>query len=198
MFFSLISGFGWGLLEGTWFFVIPDILLSLIAIYSFKNSMLSTVAVIVGAMVAALILYSGLNYSEGTRDFLLNFWSHLPGFYPKMFQVIDGHLTSSGPKGITLGPTSGIPYRFYILEAFRLKLPLSELLYWTPWARLLRIIIAPLAAGAISLIGQRIIAKKFPHIKKEKFQKVLAIIVCLYWVGIYIWYWGFFLPETYG
>lgn len=193
MLFAVLGGFIWGLMEGLWFFIVPDILLSYIAVKGFKQALASTASVVIGAMVAACLLY-GLASSPDLLENLRQFWTHLPGYYPKMFEVIQKHLGEYQGQGLLQGPQSGIPYRFYVFEATLSKISLSEILFWTPAARLERILLAPVVVLALRFILNKL-RTKFPRIKTNL---ILYVSITLYWIGIYVWYWGNFLPKTYG
>ncbi|MGE5086108.1 MAG: hypothetical protein ACM3MG_07370 [Bacillota bacterium] len=192
MLFAVLGGFIWGLMEGLWFFIIPDIFLSYIAIKGFKRALAATASAVVGSMVAAGLLY-GLK-SSGLLENLRQFWIHLPGYYPKMFDVAQRHLGEFHGQGLLQGPQSGIPYRFYVFEAALSNISLSDILFWTPAARLERILLAPMVVLGLRFVLNKL-RSKFPRIKTNL---ILYVGITLYWIGIYVWYWGSFLPKTYG
>lgn len=187
---ALLVGFLWGLFEGTWFFVIPDIALSYFALRGWKQALVSTVATILGAMLAAILLFWAFSIFPATQSKIIQLWQSLPGFYPKMLEVAATHLHSENAKGLILGPNSGIPYRFYILEAYKQGISLFDLLSWTPIARIERIAIAPI----VVLILKFLLKKKFTE---KTVNRSLGVFIFIYWIAIYVWYWGFFLPKTY-
>lgn len=190
----LITGLAWGVAEATWFFVVPDVLLCYWALRSGRKVTVATIAVVAGAMLGAAGLYLFLaqggpeNYDA--YDLLHHVWASFPGFGPKMVDVASGHLTETGARGLLSGPSSGIPYRVYVLEAWKLKLPLESLLFWTPAARLERIVIAPILVTALRWIGRRFVAP-------AKWDRILTGVVVLYWVLLYTWYWLFLVPKLY-
>ncbi len=191
----IIIGLLWGLNEGIWFFIVPDICLSFSALSGWRAAALATLSAVVGSLLAAIFLFVGISLHPEWGDLLQNFWSQLPGYYPKMFVVASEHLRVSGAQGLLNGPSSGIPYRFYVLEAIREGLSLSAILLWTPIARLERIIIAPLVVLVLRAAAKRWFEKKQTDVNRNKlFLKALIII---YWVIIYIWYWGQLLPSMY-
>lgn len=202
----IFVGFFWGFNEGTWFFIIPDIALSLIALKGIKPALYSTIATVIGAMCAAILLYAVVLKSGAPEVVLLrveNIWSHFPGYYPKMLTTAAANISASGAKGLLTGPSSGIPYRFYVLEAIQQNISLWDLLLWTPLARLQRIAIAPIAILGIKygfslLITKGNLSDKWKSRLVEKnLNKALFVILTIYWIYIYIWYWGTFLPKTY-
>lgn len=187
---SLLLGLTWGINEGTWFFIIPDIALSFFALRGWKPALIGTIFTIIGAMVAAILLFAIFSLVPSSQEKIIQLWQSLPGFYPKMLEIAATHLKERQGQGLLMGPNSGIPYRFYILEAYKQGISLSHLLLWTPIARLERIAIAPI----IVLILNFLLKKKF---EEKKVKHFLGFFIFCYWIGIYIWYWGFFLPKTY-
>lgn len=194
---SFLIGFFWGLFEGTWFFIIPDIALSYLALRGVKSAIVSTLATVLGAMVAATLLYFLIILDSTWIKSIKSIWSHFPGYYPAMLDTAAEHLRQSQARGLLTGPTSGIPYRFYVLEAFQQDISLGSLLFWTPLARLQRILIAPVAVLVLKYVfkksGQRWYSFNF---KKQMLS--LIVIIAIYWICTYIWYWFDFLPNTYG
>lgn len=190
-----MTGLLWGLNEGLWFFIVPDVCLSFSALAGWRAAMVATASAVAGAMLAAVLLYAGLSLHPEWASALQQLWSQLPGYYPKMLEVANGHLQTSGAQGLLIGPSSGIPYRFYVLEAIREGLPLPSVLLWTPIARLERIIIAPIVVLALRAAASRWFQKKPADEKRNKI--LLMIMIVVYWVMIYIWYWGELLPGKY-
>jgi len=183
----------WGLMEALWFFLVPDIWLSLIAVRGRVRTVAwATGLVVVGAMGGACILYWVL--SDTSYAGFHNFWSAFPGFKPKMIEVVRQHLAGDGAQGLIRGPNSGIPYRVYVLEAWKSGIGLVPLLLWTPIARLERIIIAPIAVLALRWGLARSLGKRVSEAWRERF---LFVLLTLYWIGLYIWYWGTLLPKLY-
>jgi hypothetical protein len=189
------SGLAWGAMEGTWLPVVPDILLCYWAMKSLRHSVVATLAVVLGAEVAAVLLYTVLPLGD-LAQVLPRWWGILPGFEPKMAEVAAGHLALNGGSGLLEGPTSGIPYRAYLVEAWQAKIPLWEILVWTPLARLERIVIAPIA---VLVLRWLIVGKLAPRFGGARiWTRLLTGLIIVYWIGLYVWYWGFFVPTTYG
>jgi hypothetical protein len=189
------TGTLWGFLEGTWLFLVPDILLCYWAMKGWRQALLAVAGVVIGAELAAILLYTLLPYSDLSTA-LPQFWASLPGFTPKMAEVAAGHLALEGGKGLLAGPTSGIPYRAYLVEAWNAQIPLWEILVWTPLARLERILIAPAAVLALRWFLTTVVARSIGT--KELWMRVLVVAVVVYWICLYTWYWGTFVPTIYG
>ena len=187
----------WGFCEATWFFVIPDPLLSWAAARSNRGAVIATVATVLGAMLGAAVLYALL--ATGTTPGALRaLWRMFPGFYPKMAVIAHGHLTSAGPSGLLAGPMSGIPYRIYVVEAWSLGTPLGAVIAWTPLARLERMILAPLVVTGLRMALERWVAPWLSAAGRSRMLTGLMVAVGLYWVAVYAWYWAWFLPRNFG
>ena len=187
----------WGLCEATWFFVIPDALLSWAASRSNRAAVVATLASVIGAMLGAAVLY-GLWATGTTPDALHALWRSLPGFYPKMAVIAHDHMSRAGAPGLLAGPTSGIPYRVYVAEAWSLGIPLSAVLAWTPLARLERMLLAPLVVAGLRMTLERWVAPRLSAAGRSRVMTLFTVLVGLCWVALYAWYWGCFLPRTYG
>src|SRR5947207_11171117 len=60
---ALTLAFAWGFLEATFFFIVPDVLLTLIACRMLRPAMKATVAALAGALIGGAMMYE-----FGSRD----------------------------------------------------------------------------------------------------------------------------------
>jgi hypothetical protein len=192
---ATISGFLWGLAEATVFFIVPDVLLCCWALKSARDAVTATLASVVGSMFGAMLLYAALIHDGDSYRFFQEIWEHLPGFKIKMAEVAAAHLRAAGAAGLTSGPASGIPYRVYVLEAWKLNLSLGDVLLCTPIARLERIVLAPVTVLALRFITDQLLAPRFRRIR---WSWMLATMIAVYWIVVYLWYWGRMVPHLYG
>ena len=191
MTFSLL----WGVCEGLWFFIVPDIILSFACLKGWKTAVGSTLAIIVGSIFAAIFLYLSMTMFPSWVDRWPALWASVPGYYPRMLEVASKHLQEGGAFGLLSGPSSGIPYRFYVFESFRQDISLWSLLVWTPLARLQRLFLTPLVILPINLILKKIETRyKWQPVWR---QRGWIIVLLIYWTCTYIFYWGVFLPQHY-
>jgi hypothetical protein len=196
---ALILGAIWGFLEGTWFFLVPDVLLSYIAIGSCRRVLVASLGVVLGAMLAACVLYGLLGQNHGSAAIRIQrFWSALPGFRSTMLARASEYLEDQGARGLLLGPGSGLPYRVFVLESYRLGIPLPQILLWTPPARLERILLLPFIVAGVRVALCRAGRTLFPPRIFSRLDRPLVIVLSIYWIAVYGWYWCFFLPRTYG
>src|SRR5579864_4026571 len=69
---SLWAGFIWGFAEATLFFIVPDVLLTFIALYSFRRSVKVLAFILLGALVGGtLMLYAGQHSPEQAKAVVL-------------------------------------------------------------------------------------------------------------------------------
>ncbi|WP_010298805.1 hypothetical protein [Candidatus Odyssella thessalonicensis] len=125
----------WGFCEATFFFIVPDVWLSLIAINSLKKGLIACLYALAGAVLGGLLIYywasrdaSGVSY----------FFNRLPGIYPALQSLVYDQLQSQGIGAMLMGPLQGLPYKLFALQAAQLKVsPIIFLLVSIP-ARLAR------------------------------------------------------------
>ncbi len=195
---SVWTGFLWGLCEGLFFLIVPDVLLCFWALKSWRHALISTLSVLLGTMSAACVIYILLRHDAYFYSAFPQLWSHIPGYRAKMLEVAAEHVSKFGGKGLLYGPSSGIAYRIYVLQAWRHDVSLGQVLLWTPFARLERILIAPLATLLLRRGMEWLWITKLKKMDKATLNVALLLSVISYWIAIYIWYWGVFVPATYG
>ena len=131
---GILAAFLWGLAEATFFFVIPDVLLSFVAILDWPRTWKHVLAAIAGALLGGALLFHWASVdSAGARAAV----SHVPFIRERMFREVSGGFRHEGWLSILLGSFSGIPYKLYAVEAPEFTSPL-EFLLATPPARAVR------------------------------------------------------------
>src|SRR6185436_11985528 len=77
----LVLAFLWGLGEATFFFIVPDVLLTLIACRALRPAMKTTVATLIGALAGGALMYTmGALEPATARGFL----EHIPAISPDL------------------------------------------------------------------------------------------------------------------
>jgi hypothetical protein len=85
-----------------------------------------------------------------------------------------------------------------VLEAWQQKISLTNVLLWTPIARLERLLLAPIAVLVLNYGARYLLVRKLKKFSLRSLTIALFLLIVVYWVALYAWYWGTFLPETYG
>jgi len=141
-----LAGFWWGLAEGLFFFIVPDVYISFATLFAPRAGAISWIASIAGSIVAVSLIYLisvklGVEYT----DFLLV----IPGISATMIERVR---QSTLEQGLPYSPflvLGGVPLKVYAGVAFSLGVPLGGVLLWTVFARIVRI--APSFAGAAAM-----------------------------------------------
>jgi membrane protein YqaA with SNARE-associated domain len=174
---GIIAAFLWGLAEATFFFVIPDVLLSFVAILDWPRTWKHVLAAIAGALLGGVLLFHWASVdSAGARAAV----THVPFIRERMFRKVSGGFRRQGWLSMLLGSVSGIPYKLYAVEAPRFTSPLGFLLV-TPPARAARFLLVWAGFGTVaSWLRKR---RGWPFSRLVKMHAAL-------WIASYAFYWG--------
>jgi len=140
----------WGFAEATLFFIVPDVLLSWIALSDYKRALKACLWALAGALLGgSLIWLAGHSAPEAIRaTYVL-----LPGIDAAMVAAVQDQLENQGLLGLFIGPATGTPYKIYALEAGHVGYGLAIFLLVSIPARLIRfVLVASLAAGVGRLL----------------------------------------------
>src|SRR6266700_6366706 len=174
---SLWAGFMWGFAEATLFFIVPDVLLTFIALYSFRRSVKVLTFILLGALAGGtLMFYTGQHSPEQSRAVVL----HVPFVSSAMFDRTHQSFERNGIWALTKGSASGIPYKVYCIQASHYSgWPLF--LVASVLARMERFALFWAIAGLIGLAFRKS-TRRQPTI-------AAAVHACI-WILGYAWYWS--------
>src|SRR5437588_9210839 len=172
----LWAGLVWGFAEATLFFVIPDVILTLVALFSIKHSLKVLAAILSGAVLGgALMFWMGEAHSARAETLVL----HVPFVSQKMFAKTHQDFERYGIWALGKGPAAGVPYKIYAVQAGRYdRLPL--LLLVTILARTERFVLSWAFFAILGLIFRSGINRRL--------WAAVAAHLCI-WTAIYAWYW---------
>ncbi len=164
----------WGLAEATLFFIVPDVLLSWIALRSFKRAMWACLWALLGALIGgALIWYVGLVNADPLREVFVS----IPAINEGMLHNVRDQLQNSGLVALFIGPLVGTPYKLYAIEAAQLGYGLFIFLLISIPARLMRFVIVTAVSAAASRVLNRFVG----------IRTLQVLHVCV-WAAFYSWY----------
>ena len=173
---SLWGGFIWGFAEATLFFIVPDVLLTFIALYSFRRSIKVLAFILIGAVGGGNLMFViGQLSPEQSKAVVLR----VPFVSSAMFERTHQSFERNGIWALTKGPTSGIPYKVYCVQASRYS-GWPMFLVASVLARMERFALFWAIAGLLGLAFRKSIRRQ-PMI-------TAAVHVCI-WVLRYAWYW---------
>jgi hypothetical protein len=170
------AGFWWGLAEGLFFFIVPDVYISFATLFSLRAGARAWLFSILGSVTAIPIIYLlvvvlGVDY--------LGFLQMIPGISASLIARVGEGVAADGLPYTPFLVAGGVPLKLYAASAFSLGLSLGAVLVWTVFARIARI--APtyaVAAGIRVLFGRHIDARP----------GVWFVGLCLFWLAFYVFY----------
>jgi membrane protein YqaA with SNARE-associated domain len=169
--------FAWGFAEGTLFFVVPDVLISLAALCGGRRALPHVAAAVAGALLAGAVMFawSAADYAAASAAV-----QSVP-FVPERMvaQVIQG-LETEQAVALFRGSVTGIPYKLFAVEAPG-RLPLSLFLAATVLARAARFL---LVWSVFTILGAWV-RRRHPGNWSR-----LAWLHAALWIPFYVIYWS--------
>ena len=151
MLVMLIAGF-WGFAEATFFFLIPDILLTYLAIrFGLRKALLASIYAVCGAVFGGFLMY---RWGVRSEEAALAFLDAIPAIGPEMFATVQGHLQDHGVMGLFLGSANGIPYKIYAVNAPAQAVPFHTFLLMSFPARMYRFLIVCFLAASFGYLSR--------------------------------------------
>lgn len=170
----MLASFLWGFSEATLFFIVPDVLISFIAVRHFKRSLYSIIFTLVGALLGgSLIYFIGVHHEQE----LLTVIEKVPAISAERINGVKGDLVEQGVNAILLGPTKGTPYKIYAAESHGAGISYLHFLLISIPARAIRFVLTAVLSHTVLAL----LPKKVPVAYKY-------IILTLFWLGFYLFY----------
>lgn len=144
-----LLAFAWGLAESTLFFIVPDVLLTRLALRDFRRALIASLWAAAGALVGGTVLWFAARH--GSTQFLLNAFDWIPGISRELIVRTAQSLDSQGYTALFTDALTGQPYKLYAVHAGAQDFPLAAFLAVSLVARLSRFL---LTAGLVWLAGR--------------------------------------------
>jgi membrane protein YqaA with SNARE-associated domain len=174
---GVVLAFVWGLAEGTFFFVVPDVAISLAAMLRPKRAWRHVLAATLGGLVGgALMFHWAVSDNAGASAAV----ARVPFVRAEMFEKVDAGYARHGLGAVYLGPLGGIPYKIYAVEAPK-YVEYKAFLVSTVPARGYRFVVVWLVFG---FVGGRVRR----YLKRTDAR--LLVWHGAFWVVLYAVYWG--------
>jgi membrane protein DedA with SNARE-associated domain len=174
------SAFAWGLAEATVFFIVPDVLLTLLACRSIRASLKAGCSALLGAILGGFIMYTAGHAGPETSRIWL---AHVPAIDHRLIQQVQSQLSEYGLYAVLTGSTVGIPYKIYAVEWGARHGDVRAFLLVSVPARGIRFLFSSLIASGIA----RLIA---PWTQRRAPTEMF--IWALFWTGFYALYFSHF------
>jgi membrane protein YqaA with SNARE-associated domain len=171
--------FAWGMAEAMFFFIVPDVLLSLVACRALRPAIKASIAALAGALLGgAAMVGFGMVAPDAARAFL----NHIPAISPTLIDRVVGQIDERGLVAVLIGPLKGIPYKIYAVEWGARGGSLIGFLLVSIPARYVRFLLASVVARGIA----RVLEPLTHHARVE-----LAILAAI-WIAFYVFYFSRF------
>lgn len=139
---------GWGMAEGVLLFVIPDVLLTYVAVrYGVPRGLRAAVWAVAGALIGGTIAFAwGAASPESARTAM----AALPAVDIAMIELVEEAVADEGPVALVAAPLGGRPFKLYAAAAGSTGASLPALWMWTIPGRLWRFAALAAIAGLAS------------------------------------------------
>lgn len=144
----------WGFAEATFFFIVPDVLLTRIALQASLRRTLQCLLCAVAAAVAGGALVWALAAS-GRYQSLFHTYELLPGVHRGLIVATGQHIAADGPAALLDAGFTGRPYKLYAVHAGVQGVPLVTFIGWSAVSRAVRFFLMVLAAWAAGRVLTR-------------------------------------------
>ena len=150
----------WGFAEATVFFLVPDVLLTWIALGDRRTAVIgrrresfralgACLAALAGALLGGALLYTwGARDPAAARELL----DRVPSISRAMIERVEGEIAERGAVATVLGPLRGTPYKVYAALSGEKGEGLARFLAVSVLARLPRFLVLTLAAAGVSAL----------------------------------------------
>lgn len=167
----------WGLAEATLFFIVPDVLLTRLALRSGRRAIVACGWTLAGALAGGLVMYG---WGAGDPDRAMRVLDAVPAIDREMIERVGVEIADDA-AAMLLGPLGGVPYKIYAVQAGRHNVSVPLFLLISIPARGIRFVLTALIASAIATVVRR----RFSQAACDRLHAV-------FWVGLYAWYFWHF------
>ncbi|MAP16542.1 MAG: hypothetical protein CMO49_02085 [Verrucomicrobiales bacterium] len=164
----------WGLAEATFFFIVPDVILSYITLKSTKTAKTACIFTTIGALFGGLIMYAWGKQNLESAEIFLN---KVPAISEQMLDDIEVNVKENQGLAIFTGPIKGQPYKAYAVYSGSEEINYLLFILITIPARITRFALAVLAVDFI-------LNKKLKNFRKSN----KIILLSSFWLFFYTAY----------
>lgn len=144
----------WGFAEATLFFLVPDIWIGLLAMFSWRAGPRAVAWAVAGALAGGALMYGvGAVLPPEQSARLLEM---VPAVSPAMIERVEEEMQAQGPAAMLLGPLQGTPYKIYARTAGVQGESLLVMLLWSVPARAARFLLIAAVAALFGWVVRRV------------------------------------------
>jgi hypothetical protein len=169
--------FTWGAAEASFFFLVPDIFLSWVAMKAPRRVWMHLASAVLGALLAGWLMFAWASRSMQAREFV----AAVPRVSAAMSEQANDDLRRHGALGTINGPARGVPYKVYAVQAPSHGISASAFLAASVPARLWRMLATVLAFAALGVVLRRL---RRQHWGTPLHGFFWVVSVTAYWIGV--------------
>ncbi|MCA9003170.1 MAG: hypothetical protein KDB61_14700 [Planctomycetes bacterium] len=109
-----VLALAWGFLEATLFFIVPDVLLSLVGLKRPQHAFALSFLVLLGALAGGALMY-GWSVHDSAQA--LAWVERVPAIGPGLLDGVAVDLERQGPVATVWGAWRGVPYKAFAVQA---------------------------------------------------------------------------------
>ncbi|MBX3708224.1 MAG: hypothetical protein KIT56_00945 [Gammaproteobacteria bacterium] len=136
----------WSFAEATFFFFIPDIYLTRIALFDLRKALLACIFSAISACAGGAVMYCS---AEVYPQQAVYFLTLIPAIFPKLINEALQNINHQPLHALVLAPLQGIPYKIYAVEFGAMQINFTLFIVASFFARLLRFVLITLAGGEV-------------------------------------------------
>ena len=164
----------WGFAEATLFFIVPDVLLTAIAIRNRRAALWCCAYAALGALAGGALMYA---WGSSSPEDALRAVDAVPAVNAAEIATAEEGLARHGVLGMLVGAFTGTPFKAYAVQAAEAGIPLATFLAATVPARLPRFVVVTLVASAAA----RVLAPRVG-------MRVTYLLWLAVWLAVYVTY----------
>jgi hypothetical protein len=143
----------WGAAEASFFFLVPDMLLTWVALKAPRKVWLHLLLAVLGAAVVGSAMFAwAARDGSGAQGFV----QAVPRVVPAMFDQAQKDLQQEGAAGLMRGPARGIPYKVYAVLAPAQGVTLGNFAAMSVPARAWRMVLMVVGFAAVGWVMRRL------------------------------------------
>ncbi|MFT3728181.1 MAG: hypothetical protein QM759_10190 [Terricaulis sp.] len=171
----LIAAFAWGVAEATLFFIVPDVILSFIALRRGpRDGLRAALAAALGASAGGIVMYLWSSAAPHAAHAAV---SAVPAINEHMIAAAQAAMSAHWFTATMLGPLTSTPFKVYAILAPQAGAPLWAFAIGAVFARLPRFVLAVLAVSVIA-----------PVLRRRLSARALHIVLAVFWVVFYTYF----------
>lgn len=176
----MILAFLWGLFEATFFFIIPDVILTFVALHGFRAMLDANLLALAGALLGGTVMYlfASQNFSRAYQ-----FVSQVPAIGEKMLHDVEQRMEKNGVIAMITGPIRGMPYKIFAIFAPKVRIRFGVFLLASIPARFIRFFLTSILAWWFA----NVLFEQLPMWIKYGVWGLVWIIVYIIYFSIHPW-----------